>query len=195
MPYQSLISTILNKERKIEMLVWGHEMLLRFILGYFRHFNLSICSFFATISHISSVAVKHSQRKICIIWYMFFIFLHVCHWYSRWKICFDRLLKLNNMSFLCPCCLDLHWMEICKHRDVRNRLWSENGELGVFILPVLKYRYGNVHNCVNELFWLFTEFLGRFYVLLPDWRHKYLSDDKTIDLARSCLYIRAYMQG
>ena len=46
MPYQSLISTILNKERKIEMLVWGHEMLLRFILGYFRHFNLSICSFF-----------------------------------------------------------------------------------------------------------------------------------------------------
>lgn len=38
-------------------------------------------------------------------------------------------------------------------------------------------------------------FWDDFMFLLPDWRHKYLSDDETIDLARSCLYIRAYMQG
>lgn len=141
-------------------------MLLRFILGYFRHFNLSICSFFATISHISSVAVKHSQRKICIIiWYVFHL-----------PPCMSLILQKKNQfwptSKIKQCVislsllLDLHWKEICKHRGVRNRLWSENRELGVFILLVLKYRYGNLHKCVNELFWLFTEFLGRFYVPL-----------------------------
>lgn len=38
-------------------------MLLLFFLRYFSHFNLFICSFFATTSHISSVVVKHNQRK------------------------------------------------------------------------------------------------------------------------------------